>query len=46
MKNRLIVAALTRNEGNATKTAAALKLPRKTFYDKLARHNIRPESYR
>ncbi|MFT6605176.1 MAG: two-component system C4-dicarboxylate transport response regulator DctD [Halocynthiibacter sp.] len=46
VERSLIVAALTRNEGNATKTAAALKLPRKTFYDKLARHNIRPESYR
>ena len=26
--------------------AQALKLPRKTFYDKLARYGIRPEDYR
>lgn len=46
VERSLIVAALTRCEGNATKTAAQLLLPRKTFYDKLARHNIRAESYR
>ncbi|MEZ5730902.1 MAG: sigma-54 dependent transcriptional regulator [Paracoccaceae bacterium] len=38
--------ALQRCNGNATEAAAALHLPRKTFYDKLARHGIRPETYR
>ena len=38
--------ALRRYGGNATEAASALKLPRKTFYDKLARHRIRPEDYR
>lgn len=42
----LITDALRRCGGNATEAAAALKLPRKTFYDKLARHGIRPEDYR
>ena len=42
----LLVDALRRNSGNATVTAQELKLPRKTFYDKLARHGIRAEDYR
>jgi two-component system C4-dicarboxylate transport response regulator DctD len=42
----LLIDALTRHRGNATGTAQALKLPRKTFYDKLAKYGIRAEDYR
>ena len=42
----LLTDALTRHKGNATETAQALKLPRKTFYDKLAKYGIRAEDYR
>ncbi|MFK7939485.1 MAG: sigma-54-dependent transcriptional regulator [Roseovarius sp.] len=42
----LLVQALQQHAGNATAAAKALRLPRKTFYDKLTRHNIRPEAYR
>jgi two-component system C4-dicarboxylate transport response regulator DctD len=46
VERMLLAEALTRAGGNATEAAAALKLPRKTFYDKLARHALRPEDYR
>ncbi len=46
VERSLLVAALRRHAGHATRTAEALKLPRKTFYDKLARHGLRPEDYR
>lgn len=46
VERSLLIEALVRQGGNATEAAAALKLPRKTFYDKLARHGIRPEDYR
>lgn len=46
VERSLLVAALQKHHGNATVTANALKVPRKTFYDKLARHRIRPEDYR
>jgi two-component system C4-dicarboxylate transport response regulator DctD len=42
----LLVQALRRADGKAVDAARALKLPRKTFYDKLARHGIRPEEFR
>ena len=42
----LLIAALGRQNGRAAAAAEALKLPRKTFYDKLARYGIRPEDYR
>ncbi len=42
----LLIDALTRHKGNATETAQALKLPRKTFYDKLTKYGIRAEDYR
>ncbi|MEO0917024.1 MAG: sigma-54 dependent transcriptional regulator [Pseudomonadota bacterium] len=42
----LLIDALTRHRGNATETAQALKLPRKTFYDKLTKYGIRAEDYR
>ncbi|QGX96812.1 sigma-54-dependent Fis family transcriptional regulator [Roseovarius faecimaris] len=41
-----LMQALRQNHGNATEAARALKLPRKTFYDKLARHGIRAEAFR
>lgn len=46
VERSLLIDALRRHNGVATTTAEALKLPRKTFYDKLSRHGIRPEDYR
>lgn len=46
VERSLLIAALGRKNGKASAAAAALKLPRKTFYDKLARYGIRPEDYR
>ena len=46
VERSLLVDALVRTGGNAQAAAEALKLPRKTFYDKLARHGIRPQAYR
>ncbi|MEP2781366.1 MAG: sigma-54 dependent transcriptional regulator [Pseudoruegeria sp.] len=46
VERSFLVDALRREHGNASGAAKALKLPRKTFYDKLTRHNIRPEDYR
>lgn len=37
---------LERHHGDIAATIAALKLPRKTFYDKLTRHAIDPNDYR
>lgn len=42
----LLREALQRHNGHASEAAKALKLPRKTFYDRLARHDIRAEDYR
>ena len=46
VERSLLIAALARRNGRASEAAKALKLPRKTLYDKLARHGIRPEDYR
>ncbi|MBD3678339.1 MAG: sigma-54-dependent Fis family transcriptional regulator [Rhodobacteraceae bacterium] len=46
VERSLLIDALRRKEGNASEAARSLKLPRKTFYDKLTRHGIRPEDYR
>jgi len=46
VERSLLIAALSRQNGHASAAAKALKLPRKTFYDKLARYGIRPEEYR
>ncbi|MBZ0124392.1 MAG: sigma-54-dependent Fis family transcriptional regulator, partial [Roseovarius sp.] len=46
VERSLLIAALSRQNGHASAAARALKLPRKTFYDKLARYGIRPEDYR
>ncbi|MDF0601466.1 sigma-54 dependent transcriptional regulator [Psychromarinibacter sp. C21-152] len=46
VERSLLIEALQGHGGNATEAARALKLPRKTFYDKLARHGLRAEAYR
>ncbi|MFS4580192.1 sigma-54-dependent transcriptional regulator [Phaeobacter sp. C3_T13_0] len=46
VERSLLIAGLGRQNGNASAAAKALKLPRKTFYDKLTRYGIRPEDYR
>lgn len=46
VERSLLIAALGRQNGHASEAARVLKLPRKTFYDKLARYGIRPEDYR
>lgn len=46
VEKSLLVAALGRHNGRAIEAAEALKLPRKTFYDKLTRYGIRPEDFR
>ena len=46
VERSLLIAALGRQNGRASEAAKALKLPRKTFYDKLARYGIRPDDYR
>jgi two-component system, NtrC family, C4-dicarboxylate transport response regulator DctD len=46
VEQSLLESALRRAGGRASDAAAALKLPRKTFYDKLARYGIRPDSFR
>ena len=46
VERSLLAAALGRQNGRASEAAKALKLPRKTFYDKLARYGLRPEDFR
>lgn len=46
VERSLLIEGLQRAGGRASDAAKALKLPRKTFYDKLARHGLRPEDYR
>ncbi len=46
VERALLIAALSRQNGHASDAARQLKLPRKTFYDKLTRYGIRPENYR
>jgi len=46
IERSLLETALRRAAGQASAAAEALKLPRKTFYDKLARYSIRPEDFR
>lgn len=42
----VIVEALSRHAGKAAFAAKDLNLPRKTFYDKLKRHGLKPEDFR
>ena len=46
VERSLLVAALRRQHGRAADAARDLKLPRKTFYDKLARYGLKPEEFR
>ena len=46
VEQSLLEQALRRAQGKAVEAARALKLPRKTFYDKLARYGIRAEDFR
>tara|TARA_R110000787_G_scaffold64330_1_gene145315 strand:+ start:689 stop:1918 length:1230 start_codon:yes stop_codon:yes gene_type:complete len=46
VERSLLEAALRRANGQASAAAEALKLPRKTFYDKLSRYGIRAEDFR
>ena len=46
IEQSLLEAALRRAGGQASAAAEALKLPRKTFYDKCTRYGIRPDSFR
>ncbi|MGV6848147.1 MAG: sigma-54-dependent transcriptional regulator [Marinibacterium sp.] len=46
VEKSLLETALDRQGGRAALAAKALKLPRKTFYDKLAKYGIKPEDYR
>ena len=46
VERAILVETLTRHRGQATSAARDLDLPRKTFYDKLSRHGLRPEDYR
>ena len=46
VERSILIEALRRHGGHASETARALKLPRKTFYDKLTRHGLRAEDYR
>ena len=46
VERAILIEALERAQGQAAQAARALKLPRKTFYDKLARHGLRSEDYR
>ncbi|HHB80284.1 MAG TPA: sigma-54-dependent Fis family transcriptional regulator, partial [Aliiroseovarius sp.] len=46
VERSLLIEALEKHHGRATQAAQALKLPRKTFYDKLSRYGLRAEDYR
>ena len=46
VERSFLVQALERSGGSATAAAEGLKLPRKTFYDKLARHGLKAEDFR
>nr|WP_163849447.1 sigma-54 dependent transcriptional regulator [Pseudooceanicola aestuarii] len=46
IERSLLAAALRKSGGRAAQAAEALKLPRKTLYDKLTRYGLKPEEYR
>jgi two-component system C4-dicarboxylate transport response regulator DctD len=46
MERSLLIEALRRAGGRAAVAAEQLKLPRKTFYDKLARYGLKPDEFR
>lgn len=45
-ERELLSEALERSGGDATAAGAALGLPRKTFYDRLNRHGLKPADFR
>ncbi len=46
VERSLLAEALGKASGQARAAAEALKLPRKTFYDKLAKYGLKPEDFR
>lgn len=46
VERSLLIESLTREKGQASKAAEALKLPRKTFYDKLTKYDLKAEDFR
>ncbi|MEM1235876.1 MAG: sigma-54 dependent transcriptional regulator [Pseudomonadota bacterium] len=46
VEKTILEETLRRYRGRAAQVAEALKLPRKTLYDRLARHGLRPEDFR
>jgi two-component system C4-dicarboxylate transport response regulator DctD len=46
VERSLLAEALRKHQGRAAAAAEALKLPRKTMYDKLAKYGLKPESFR
>lgn len=46
VEQSLLMDALRRSQGRASEAAKNLKLPRKTFYDKLTKYGIRAEDFR
>ena len=45
-EKNVIEGELRRNEGHVDQTSKGLKLPRKTLYDKLKKHDINPSDFR
>ncbi|MCT4557977.1 MAG: sigma-54 dependent transcriptional regulator [Pelagimonas sp.] len=46
VERSLLVEALRKSKGRASQAAEQLKLPRKTFYDKLTKYGLKPELFR
>ena len=46
VERSLLAEALRKSEGRAAAAAQALKLPRKTMYDKLAKYGLKPENFK
>ena len=46
IERSLLVAALRKTKGRVALTAEQLKVPRKTFYDRLARYGLKAEEFR
>lgn len=46
VEKTILIDALRNADGRVSEAIKALKLPRKTFYDKLTKHGIRAESFR
>jgi len=46
IERQIIIDCLKRQHGQVTQACTELKIPRKTLYDRMKRHKIRPEDYR